>query len=361
MKKINKVFSVLLVLFFLVGCGSSQSKDSLYLLNWGDYINQDLITAFEEENKVDIVLSEVESNEAMYEQIKNNRTSFDIAFPSDYMIEQLEQENLLKPIEFDKLNNYDKTIFTQLSQKYGPDATNYVPYFNGTIGIMYSKQNIENIDKLIEKHGWNVLFDDTLIPDAKRGMYNSSRDAFAAALFNLGYSANTTNEKEIDAAFNLLKKNNYTIYGDDNLKKNIVTGNLDFALVYSGDFFEEMFVAIDEGNDINFDFYTPQVTNYWVDGMVIPKDSQNYELAHKFIDFMLDKQNAFDNASYIGYASPITSVMKEIKNDKDYAKVVQHPFYDPATIKGLKPESFRFLGLDHMVKLEELFVKSKTK
>lgn len=361
MEKINKLVSILLVTFFIVGCSSSQSKDTLYVLNWGDYINNELVEEFKEEYKVDVVLSEVESNEAMYEQIKTNRTSFDIAFPSDYMIEQLDQEKLLKPIEFDQLKNYDKDMFSKLSQKYGPDSKKYVPYFNGTIGIMYSKKNIKDIDKLIEKHGWAVLFDDSLIPGAKRGMYNSSRDAFAAALFHLGYSANTTNEKELNKAFELLKSNTYDIYGDDNLKKNIVTGNLDFSLVYTGDFFEELFVAVDEDREIDFDFYTPSTTNYWVDGIVIPKDSKNTELAHKFIDFVLEKENAFENASYIGYASPINEVMKKIKKDEDYAKVVTHRFYDPATIKGLKPESFKFLGLDHMVKLEELFVKSKTK
>lgn len=349
-----------MIMIMSIGCSVNDENTSLYLLNWGDYINYDLLEEFEEKYDVEIIISEVESNEAMYEQIKMNRTSFDIAFPSDYMIDQLEHENLLKPIMFDQLKNYDKDMFTKISLDNGPNAKNYIPYFNGTIGIMYSTKNIKNIDKLIEKHGWNVLFDDSLIPNAKRGMYNSSRDAFAAALFQLGYSVNTQDSKELEEAANLLKANEYTMYGDDNLKKNIVTGNLDFALVYSGDFFEELIVADEEGSDVNFDFYTPKNTNYWLDGMVIPKDSKNYELAHKFLDFMLEKETALENATYIGYASTIKSVMTSLEADEDYAFLINHPFYDPATIKGLKPEAYQFLGLDHMVKLEELFVKSKS-
>ncbi|MDF9867142.1 spermidine/putrescine transport system substrate-binding protein [Bacilli bacterium PM5-3] len=361
MKKITNLFLISLFLFILSSCGVNTANESLYILNWGDYINYDLITKFEEENDVEVIITEVESNEAMYEQIKMNRTSFDIAIPSDYMIDQLAQENLIKEIEFDKLKKYNKNNFSKLALKHGPKSGDYIPYFNGTLGIMYNTKNIKNIETTIKKYGWEVLFDKNILPDAKIGMYNSSRDAFAASLMKNKISINTKDKNDLDVAYKSLKEMSYTSYGDDNLKKNVVTGNLDLALVYSGDYYEELIVATDEENDINFSYYAPSTNNYWLDGMVIPKDSKNYELAHKFIDFMLEKENAISNAEYIGYASPLTNVMDYLRSDSEYDYLTSNPYYDPSMIKGLNAESFKFLGVDYMISLEELFTKSKTK
>ena len=360
MKKI-KLFFASLTCLLLSSCGVNTANESLYILNWGDYINYDLVEKFEDTYDVEVILTDVESNEAMYEQIKMNRTSFDIAVPSDYMIDQLAQENLIKEIDFSKLKNYDSKKFSALANEHSPKNGDFIPYFNGTLGIMYNTKNIPNIKEVIEKHGWKVLFDHSILPSAKIGMYNSSRDAFAAALLNNGYSINTTNSKELETAYLSLKEMNYTLYGDDNLKKNVVTGNLDLALVYSGDYFEELIVATEEESAINFEFYAPKKNNYWLDGLVIPKDSKNYELAHTFIDFMLNEDNAIENAEYIGYASPLTSVMDYLNEDEEADYLTKHPYYDPNKIKNLEPESFKFLGLDYMISLEEKFIKAKSK
>lgn len=360
-KKLFKLGSLILFLTITMGCSPDDTNSSLYLLNWGDYIDEELLVKFEEKYDVEVILSDVESNEAMYEQIKTNRTSYDIAIPSDYMIDQLEQENLLLDIDFSKLKNYSLDNISKLAREDGPDASQYIPYFNGTLGIMYNKKKFKNIEQIIEKEGWNVLFDHSLLPDAKIGMYNSSRDAFAAALLRNNLSVNSTNKQDLDKAYQDLKQMNYDIYGDDNLKKNVVTGNLDVALVYSGDFYEELIVATDEGNDIDFGFYAPTNNNYWVDGMVIPKHAKNIELAHKFIDFMLDEDNAIQNAEYVGYPSGLNNVMDYLDTQKDYDYLTKNPYYNPNKIKNFKGEVYRYLGLDYMMELEEMFTKSKSK
>ncbi|MDL2211709.1 extracellular solute-binding protein [Erysipelotrichaceae bacterium OttesenSCG-928-M19] len=360
MRKNIKLLLSFLLISFLIGCSPNTKNESLYILNWGDYINYDLLDKFEKEYDVEVIISEVESNEAMYEQIKMNRTSFDIAIPSDYMIDQLEKEHLLKEIDYSLLKNYDKKMFSTISSEHAPESKNFIPYFNGTIGIMYSTKNIKDIKKTIEANGWSTLFDDGLIKNAKVGMYNSSRDAFAASLLHHSYSLNTNNDSELNQAYKSLKNTKYNVYGDDNLKKNIVTGNLDYALVYSGDYYEELIVATEEERTINFGYYVPNNTNYWQDGMVIPKDAKNYELAHTFIDFMLEDENAIENTEYIGYASPINSVMDYLESDNEYDYLTSDPFYNPNEIKNLKPESFKFLGIEYMIKLEELFTKSKS-
>lgn len=360
-KKILSYFSFLLIIPLLVSCSGNDKNSQLYLLTWGDYISEDIINEFEDKYQVEVIISDVESNEAMYEQIRNNRTSYDIAIPSDYMIEQLEQEDLIKKIDFSNLKNYKKSNYYPLVFEKGPKSDNYIPYFNGTLGLMYNTKTYPNIEEIVKKNGWMSLFDDKLLPDAKIGMYNSSRDAFASALLALGLDINTTNQKDLDKAFDLLKQANFEMYGDDNLKKNVVTGNLDLALVYSGDFFEELIVAEDENKQINFNYFAPTYNNYWVDGMVVPIHSKNTELAYTFIDYFLEKQNALENAEYVGYPSPLKSVMQGLSKDSDYDFLTHNLYYNPATIKGLNAHSFDFLGLDYMINLEEMFVKTKRK
>lgn len=360
-KKIISCFILFLTLPLLTSCSNHDKNSQLYLLTWGDYISEDLINKFEEEYQVEVIISDVESNEAMYEQIRNNRTSYDIAIPSDYMIEQLDQENLLKSIDYQQLSNFKKDNYYPLVFEKGPKSNNYIPYFNGTLGLMYNTKTYPNIEEIVKKNGWNSLFNDKLLPNAKIGMYNSSRDAFASALLALGLPINTTKQKDLDEAFNLLKNANFEIYGDDNLKKNVVTGNLDLALVYSGDFFEELNVAHSESKHIDFNYFAPSYNNYWVDGMVIPTYSKNTELAYTFINYFLDKNNALENVKYVGYPSPLKSVMEGLAKDKDYDFLSKNPYYNPATIKNLNASSFSFLGLDYMVNLEEMFIKTKRK
>ncbi|MEG0283503.1 MAG: extracellular solute-binding protein [Erysipelotrichales bacterium] len=361
MKKVLSSILSVLVIFILVGCSSSKSNESLYILNVGDYINYDLLDKFEKEYDVEVIIEEVESNEAMYEQIKAGRTIFDIAIPSDYMIDQLNQEGLLNKIDFSKVPNFKEERFYSNSLHNGPKTNNYVPYFNGTIGIMYNDSKNKELSKIVEEKEWDVFFDEYTLNNNKVAMYNASRDAFASALLNDKHDINTTNQKELKQAYNDLKQANYTMYGDDNLKKNVVTNNLDIALVYSGDFFEELNVANEEDKDVNFKFYAPKNNNYWVDGIVIPKQSRNTKLAHTFINYMLEPKNALENASYIGYASPLKDVMIALKKDSDYDFLTKHPYYNPNTIKGLNAKSYQYLGFDYMVELEAMFTKSKTK
>ncbi|MGL4382623.1 MAG: extracellular solute-binding protein, partial [Bacilli bacterium] len=215
------------------------------------------------------------------------------------------------------------------------------------------------IEATIKEYGFEVLFNPQLLKGAKIGMYNSSRDAFAAALLHLGYDINTTNTKELKEAQQLLSQVKYTLYGDDNLKKNVVTGNLDVALVYSGDYFDEYSVAIEEENTINFNYYAPDSTNYWLDGIVLSKKAQNKDLAYLFIDFIIQEDNALANTQYIGFASTQVSVLNKLKQDDEYDYMNDHPFFDPSIVTTLKPQAFHFISLEYMSLLEEMFAESK--
>ncbi len=356
MKKVLLVVSLLL----LVGTAGCQSeKETLYLLNWGEYINEEVVEAFEEEYNVNVVIDVADSNESMYERIKSGNTAYDVAVPSDYMIEKLMSENLLVELDFDSFENSPEVFNIVTETLEASTIEDYASaYFFGSIGIMY---NLEYKD-IVEEHGFAVFFEDVLPADAKVGMYNSSRDAIAAALLYLGYDVNTTNEVELAEAEAALTNMDYAIWGDDNLKKEIGAGNLDVALTYSGDFFDEFYIVLEEESEQTFDFYSPMSNNLWVDAFVVPTTSENVELAHQFIDFFRNADNALWNVEYVGYASPIKGVYDEMLADSEWDDITMHPAYLETFIsEDFEGQVYRDLGNELYEEYEAILNRAKSK
>lgn len=331
MKKLVFLGIVTLLMIALIGC---TSKPKLYVLNWGDYMDLDLIEVFESDNDVKVVYREVGSNEEMATLLQANSSPYDIAIPSDYMIDKLKTLGLIQPIDVTKLTNYnDLTIIGELYDLYESNGfSDYIiPYAWGTIGILYNTDNAA-LKPLIESEGWAALFEYGLTYDV--GMYDSPRDAVAAALLYLGYHVNSDQEAELLAAENALKNGHFTAWGEDNLKGLVIQGTLDMALVYSGDYFSEYYLALEDEVEINFDYFVPETTNIWVDAMVIPTSAQNVDLAHQFIDFFLDYDHALQNSDYIGYAPTFEEIYDTMVNDEDYG-------YDFETFNPFPDGTFR--------------------
>jgi spermidine/putrescine-binding protein len=273
MKKIVLSFTVLVSLLVLAACGDS--RETLYVLNWGEYMDEDLIDAFEAEFNVRVIYDEEGSNEAMEVRILTGTTPYDVVIPSDYMIDKLRQNNLLNPIDRSLLPALaDISFIPEALALYedSPIYTYMIPYFWGTIGIIYNTRNSAVVEA-VETQGFGALFD----PNSpfRRGMYDSPRDAVAAALLHLGFDVNTTDEAQLTQAEALLSAANFNVFGEDTLKGLVAEGSLDMALVYSGDFFDIEYAFYEDDLEINFDFYAPQKTNVWIDGFVIPTTSQN--------------------------------------------------------------------------------------
>jgi len=349
MKKIGLGISFVLLLI-LSACSEQRT---LYVLNWGDYINFDLVEAFEAEFNVRVVYEEVDSNESMYERIRSGNTNYDIAMPSDYMVERLKNEGLIRPLNQTRL--LDATFFPtvlNVTEQAGIDGWGS-PYFFGSIGLMYR----DAFADVVETYGFGVLFDPTLVPAGTRiGMYNNPREAVGAALLYLGYSVNTTNDAELLAAENTLRQVSYSVIGDDNLKTLIANGNLDIALVYSGDFFDTFYVAVEEEVEIDFGFYSPISNNLWVDYMVIPNTTQDEDLAYEFINFFRDVDNALENHYYVGYAPPMVEVWNLLKEDPENDYVTSIPaFLELYISPQFQGQIYRDLGTVHSQKLEEIF------
>jgi spermidine/putrescine-binding protein len=350
MKKGLLVLVLVISVFLVTGCGENEEK--LYLLNWGEYMDQDLVLAFEDEYGVDVVYTEVGSNEEMEVLIKAGTTPYDIAFPSDYMVDKLASQDLLNEIDYDRLTAFDDvTIMDEVYNLYSDkDYASYlVPYFWGTIGIMY---NLETVDEA-DLTGCDILFEQT---DTYRiGMYDSARDAVASALFYLGYDVNSNVESELNEAADALSNANFTMFGEDNLKTQVIQGNLDMALVYSGDYFDELYAAEEDDREANFGYFVPDTTNVWVDTFVIPTTSTQTDLAYDFINFLLDEENATQNADWVGYAPVLEEVYAMLTSDEygyDYDNYNPYP-------EGASREMYEFVSDVRYARLNDILNNAK--
>ena len=279
-------------------------KQQLRVYNAGEYIDMDLLGRFEEEYGCTVVYETFDSNEMLYTKLLVG-DQYDILIPSDYMIERLIKEDYLQPIDWSLISNKDSLNPDVMDKEYDPGNVYSVPYFYGSVGILYDKTLVDKADL---SEGWNILMDQKY--KGNLYMYDSERDSFMVALKALGYSMNTTDEDQIRQAYDWLIRQRKTmkpIYAGDDVIDNMVSGNKAMAVVYSGD------GALIMSENENMDFFEPeQGTNIWYDAMVITKDCQNTELAHDFIDFMLQQDVGEQNTEYIGYTSPVTGVYKKM-------------------------------------------------
>jgi len=304
MKKIFSFIICVALALCITGCG--QDKPVLKVYNAGEYIDTTLISDFEDEYGCKVVYETFDSNESMYTKVMSGE-KYDVIIPSDYMIERLIKEGYLQEIDKTKITNYDKIVGTLLSQPFDEENKYTVPYFWGSVGILYDKTIVSEDDL---ESGWEVLRNPKYADDIY--MYDSERDSFMIALKAIGYSLNTADKGELDEAYDWLIKQKETvnpIYVGDEVIDNMISGNKSIAIVYSGD------AAYIMSENENLGYYEPtEGTNTWIDAMVITKESAAVDLAHKFIDFMIRPENALRNSEMVGYTSSVESVYEELKS-----------------------------------------------
>ena len=370
MKKILTLLTTLILSLALSSCNQGKGAD-LVVLSWGEYISDDVIKEFEELNNVSVKVVSTDSNESMYTMIQNKTSEYDIAIPSDYMIHQMMVENMIYKLDYSLLPNYNDSLFVPELKALmdGDDMIEYdgyyVPYFWGSLGIMYSNKRISNMGDIVKEVGMKIFYEEDLRPEGcKIAMYNGSRDALASAEIYLGYSLNTKDHNEIDAAMNLIKSMGFETWGTDDLKIDVSKGNIDVALVYTGDYFDVYYSDMESGNEANlktYGIYSPEDhNNIFLDAMVIPKTSSNVSLAHSFINHMISYDASYENASYVGYCPTIKDVYNDIMVDEDFEDVVANRAYSPVNILKNKDsigEVYRFLGSDTFRYIEKRYTE----
>lgn len=302
-----------LVLVLVVGVvrwnGSKSDRpfegQTLHLYNWGEYTGKNILKEFEKETGAKVIMENFDSNEQMYIKVANGEP-YDILVPSDYMIQRLIEEELLQKLDHSKLDCFEKLSDSVKGLPYDPKNEYSVPYFWGTVGIVYDKTKVDVKD--LEEQGFGIFLNDKYKGDVY--LYDSERDSFMMALKDLGYSMNTTSDKEMKEAYDWLVQCVQTMDAEivtDEIIDNMAQGRKALGLIYSGD----ATYVMDENE--NMGYYMPKYgTNLWSDAMVIPKNAKNPELAHAFINFACDYEGAYDNSSYVGYTSANQEVMEDI-------------------------------------------------
>ena len=298
---------VMLLIVGLIGIGGRGSSlpyagQTLYVYNWGEYTGENLIKDFENETGATVVMENFDSNEQMYIKVANGE-AFDILVPSDYMIQRLIGEGYLQKLDHSKLTCMDDLTDAVKGLPYDPENEYSVPYFWGTVGIVYDKTKVNEED--LKKEGFDIFLDEKYRGDIY--LYDSERDSFMMALKALGYSMNTSDEAEIQEAYDWLVRCVETMQPEivtDEIIDNMAQGRKALGLIYSGD----AAYVMSENEDMGF--YLPESgTNLWSDAMVIPANAKNPDLAHEFINFVSSYDGAYDNSSYVGYTSPNQEVM----------------------------------------------------
>ena len=279
---------------------------TLHVYNWGEYTGENIISGFEELTGAKVVMDNFDSNEQMYIKVANG-DAYDVLVPSDYMIQRMIQEDMLQKLEpetrkecLSELTDAIKGLPYDSKNEYS------IPYFWGTVGIVYDKTKVSEED--LENEGWNIFLDQKYKGDIY--LYDSERDSFMMALKALGYSMNTTSEDELNEAFNWLVQCVQTMDPEivtDEIIDNMAQARKALGLIYSGD------AAYVMSENENMGFYMPKSgTNLWSDAMVIPKNAKNPKLANEFVRYITSYDAAMDNSSYVGYTSPNKEVMEEL-------------------------------------------------
>ena len=285
------------------GNSNNAGKRVVNVCSWGEYIDTDLIAQFEEETGIKVNYQTAESNEALYSLLKNGGANYDVIVPSDYMISQLIEEDMLAELNYDNIPNFSLIDDRFKNLSYDPENKYTVPYTWGTLGIIYNSAMVDE-----EITSWSAVFDEKYAGDVL--LIGNSRDALAMGLYYLGYSVNTTDENEIREAYQLIAdaaaKGVYQGKVMDEIFQKMEGGNAAIGVYYAGDYL----TMLENNEDLRY-VVPEEGSNWFVDAMCVLKDAQNKDEAEAWINFIASTEANLANMDYIWYASPNKKALEE--------------------------------------------------
>ncbi len=354
MKKIlSLVLCVLMVAGLVLPLTSCSDKNTLVVCNWGEYMSTgadcdyDVIEEFEKTTGIRVKYVTAESNEALYSKMKTGAGKYDVIFPSDYMAERMIEEGMLAELNFDNIPNYENIMDAWKGLEYDPEGKFTVPYFWGTVGLIYNEKMLtkEDLAMMEDCKDWSILWSKNYPKQIM--MFDNPRDAFGIALKQLGYSQNTTNEEEIRQAAELLKDQQF-YYAMDQFFEMMPAGSLAVGAYYAGD----CMTVMEENPDLKF--VIPECgTNLFSDAMCVPKTSQKKEMAEKFINFMLFADAGRANTEYVNYSTPNVAVWNLLDEEVRTSEIAYPQFHE-------NWESFQNLPKETNALITELWNEIKT-
>lgn len=285
----------------------------LNFANWGDYIDPSLVKKFERESGYHVNMETFDSNEAMFTKIKQGGTHYDLTVPSEYMVEKMVKAKLLLPLDKSRLHGISNYGHYFMNKSFDPGNQYSIPYFWGTLGIIYNSKTI----KPGTIQHWDDLWDKRY--KSQIMLIDSARDIMGMSLVSLGKSMNTTDTPTLQAAkakLDALSGNVKAVVADE-IKMYMATNEAPLAVDWSGEARE----MLDSNKDLRY--IVPQEgSNLWFDNLVIPRTAKHFDAIYAFLNFMMKPENAAQNAEYVGYATPNDAARKllpaAIRNDRQF-------------------------------------------
>lgn len=320
--------------FYYAQESSLVNSKKVVVYNWGEYLDPEVLTMFEEETGIDVVYEEFETNEILYPKISSGAIAYDVICPSDYMIQRMIKNDLLAEINFDNIPNI-KNIgkeYMDQSRQFDPENKYSVPYCWGTVGILYNKTMVDE-----PVTSWSILWDEKYKDNIL--MQDSVRDTFGVTLKYLGYSLNSTDLDELTKARDLLIKQKPLVqaYVIDQVRDKMIGNEAAIGVIYSG----EAIYTQKENPDLEY-VVPEEGSNIWIDSWVIPKNAENKENGEKFINFLCRPDIALKNFEYITYSTPNTEARKMIEDESIRNSKIAFP--DLSKYDNL--ETFQYLGTE---------------
>ncbi len=343
MKKLGIILILFILIIGLSGCEDNRKVITVY--NWGEYIDPTVIKDFEREYNIKVHYSTFATNEDMYVKLKSGGSHYDVAFPSDYMIERMIREDMLYKLDKNNIPNLKHIDERFINLSFDPNNEYSVPYMWGTVGILYNKKKVKE-----DVNSWDILWNKNYKDEII--MLNSQRDSIAVALKRLGYSMNSRNMEELEKAKDELIKQKPLVYTYvvDEVKDLMIAEEAALAVVWSGD----ATASIMENS--NLEYVIPKEgSNIWFDNIVIPKTSRNKKEAEMFIDFLCRPEIAIRNTTYIGYSTANKTAKKDLPEEIRNSKVAY-----PSDEDIKKCEIFKD-PLDFIVQYDEIWTEIKAK
>ncbi|MBP2623132.1 ABC transporter substrate-binding protein [Streptococcus oricebi] len=306
------ILALWLLSLHLESKSNSNASNKLVIFNWGDYIDPELLKDFTKETGIQVQYETFDSNESMYTKIKQGGTTYDIAIPSEYMISKMMSEKLLVPLDSSKIKGLENIGSDFLDQPFDPKNRYSVPYFWGTLGIIYNSELVKEAPEHWEDL-WRSDYKNEIM------LIDGAREVMGLGLNSLGYSLNSKNEQElqetVDKLYSLTP--NIKAIVADEMKGYMIQNNAAIGVSFSG----EARQMLDKNDKLRY-VVPPEASNLWFDNIVIPKTVKNKEAAYQFINFMLRPENAYKNALYVGYSTPNlpakAMLPKEIQEDEAF-------------------------------------------
>ncbi len=331
--------------YYLTISNTASGDKIIHFYNWGDYIDPEILADFETESGYSVIYETFDSNEAMLTKVRQGGTSYDVIVPSEYMVESMIEEDLLLPLNHHLLPNVKHISPQFMGTTYDPDNLYSIPYFWGTLGIVYNTKELGEVNFDSWDELWNPDYRNEIL------MIDGAREVLGIGLQSLGYSLNDKNESHLMEAATKMKALMPNIKGfvTDEMKMHLTNGEALIGVTYSG----EAVVAMEMNEDLEY-IVPKQGSNIWTDNLSIPKGADNIEGAHALIDYLSRPDIAARNAEYIGYATPneeaIDLIDEEIANDSS-----NYP--SEAVMKHL--EFYESLGKSTLIRYNDLYLEIK--